>query len=111
LGLLTDIFYDHAGMHAAATVAIAYLRNYWLAALNPQGGYDAGTQPTLANYGMIWFLSYALPLLFIHHVILFFIEAGGFGYVGLTMGKVFASLLFTGAVLILHQFFFYSRSR
>jgi hypothetical protein len=111
LGLLTDMFYDHAGMHAAATVATAYVRNYWLAALNPQGGYDAGASPTLPNYGLIWFISYAWPLIFIHHVILFFIEAGGFGYTGLTLAKTFASVLFSGVVLLLHQFFFYSKTR
>src|SRR5687768_16574288 len=78
LGLLVDTFYDRQGMHAAATVAVAFLRNYWLGLITPQGGYDGGSVPTLATNGLIWFLSYATPLVLIHHVILFFIEAGGF---------------------------------
>jgi hypothetical protein len=111
LGLLTDMFYDHAGMHAAASVAVAYLRNYWLGAITPQGGYDVGVAPTVANNGLIWFLSYALPLITVHHIILFFIEAGGFGYFGLSLGKALASVLFTSVVLIMQQYLFYVKAR
>jgi hypothetical protein len=111
LGLLIDVFYDHQGMHAAATVVVAYLRNYWLGAITPQGGYDVGTTPTLGANGLIWFLSYATPLILLHHLILFFIDAGGFGLVWLTVGKAFASLLFTMLSLILHQYFFFQRAR
>jgi hypothetical protein len=111
LGLLVDMFYDRQGMHAAATVAVAFLRNYWLGLITPQGGYDGGSVPTLATNGLIWFLSYATPLVLIHHVILFFIEAGGFDLFGLTMGKIFASLLFTMFVFLIHQYLFPQKSR
>ena len=111
LGLITDVFYDHQGMHAAATVAVAYARNYWLASIRPQGGYDPGSAPTVSAQGLIWFLTYITPLLLLHHLILFFIDAGGFGLTGLTLGKTLASLLFTLYTLILHQYFFYKRTR
>ncbi len=111
LGLLVDVFYDHQGMHAAATVVVAYLRNYWLSAITPQGGYDVDTTPTIGANGLIWFLSYATPLILVHHLILFFIDAGGFGLTGLTLAKSFASALFTMAALILHQYFFLQRAR
>lgn len=111
LGLLVDIFYDRQGMHAAATVAVAYLRNYWLGLITPQGGYDVGALPTLATNGLIWFLSYITPLLFIHHLILFFIEAGGTSLFGLTMGKTFASLIFTLVITLMLQYLFPQKSR
>lgn len=111
LGLLVDMFYDRQGMHAAATVAVAYLRNYWLGLITPQGGYDVGSLPTLATNGLGWFLSYAAPLVFIHHTILFFIEAGGFDLFGMTLAKVFASLLFTMFVFLMHQYLFPQKSR
>jgi len=111
LGLLIDAFYDHQGMHASATVAIAYLRKHWLAAITPQGGYDIGAAPTLKANGLTWFLSYATPLVLLHHLILFFIDAGGFGLTGLTLAKSFASVFFTMTVLVLHQYFFFQRSR
>ena len=111
LGLLIDVFYDHQGMHAAATVAVAYLRNYWLGAITPQGGYDVGTAPTVGRNGLPWFLTYSAPLIIVHHLILFFIDAGGFGLSGLTLAKSFASVLFTITVLILHQYFFFKQAR
>jgi hypothetical protein len=111
LGLMVDIFYDRQGMHAAATVAIAYLRNYWLGLITPQGGYDVGTLPTLATNGLIWFLSYVTPLILIHHLILFFIEAGGASLFGLTLGKAFASLVFTLLVILMLQYLFPQKSR
>jgi hypothetical protein len=111
LGLLIDMFYDRQGMHAAATVAVAFFRNHWLSAITPQSGYDTGTSPTVGANGIGWFLSYSVPLATLHHLILFFIEAGGFGLTGLTLVKSFASVLFTMTVLVLHQYFFFQRTR
>lgn len=109
LGICMDVFYDSLGLHAMSLVAVAYLRNYWLSAITPQGGYDAGTAPTLAANGIPWFLTYSLPLLFVHHLLLFFVEAGGFQHFWFTVTKVISSLLFTLSVLLLLQFLQRSR--
>ena len=106
LGLLVDMFYDHQGMHAAATVLIAYLRNHWLGAITPQTGYDLGAYPNLKSNGLVWFLSYVIPLIMLHHVVLFLIDAGGFALMGLALAKSFASVVFTMTILILQQYFF-----
>jgi len=77
----------------------------------PQGGYDAGEGPTLAANGLQWFLVYALPLLFIHHFVLFFTEAGGFRVFWFTMSKVMSSLIFTLFVVLFLQYFSFDRRR
>ena len=104
LGFMVDIFYDSLGLHAFTMVLIAYLRNYWLSVISPQGGYDTGTGPTLAVNGVQWFLVYTVPMIFLHHVVLFFLEAGGFVVFWYTMLKVIASLLFTMTVILLIQY-------
>ncbi len=104
LGFLVDVFYDSLGLHASTLVLIAYLRNYWLSVISPQGGYDSGTGPTMAVNGVQWFLVYTIPLVFLHHFVLFFIEAGGFVTFWHTMLKVIASLMFTMSVIILVQY-------
>jgi len=104
LGIMVDIFYDSLGLHAFTMVLIAYLRNYWLSVISPQGGYDTGTGPTLAVNGVQWFLVYTVPMIFLHHVVLFFLEAGGFVVFWYTMLKVIASLLFTMTVILLIQY-------
>jgi len=104
LGFLVDIFYDSLGVHASALVLVAFVRNFWLSRITPQGGYDAGEGPTLAANGLQWVLIYILPLIFIHHFALFFIEAGGFGLIGYTLSKVFFSTIFTLLILLLLQY-------
>jgi hypothetical protein len=109
LGFTIDIFYDSLGIHALALVTVAYLRNYWLNTITPQGGYDAGSSPAVAN-GVQWFLVYTVPLVFVHLALLFFIEAGGFGLFWFTMLKIMASLVFTVGVMLILQFFSVPRS-
>lgn len=104
LGFSIDIFYDSLGLHALSLVLVAYLRNYWLAAITPQGGYEGGSSPTLAANGFQWFLVYAIPLVFVHHLLLFFTEAGGFSMFWFTMMKVMGSVVFTITVMVLLQY-------
>lgn len=111
LGFSVDIFYDSLGIHAFALVLMAYLRNYWLATITPQGGYEAGNGPTLAMNGFQWFLVYTIPMVFIHHMVLFFIEAGGFGLFWFTMLKVVGSLAFTLLTMVILQYLSLPRRR
>lgn len=111
LGFCIDIFYDSLGLHALSLVFLAYLRNYWLGTITPQGGYDAGEGPTLAVNGFQWFMVYSLPLVFVHHFILFFTEAAGFGIFWFTMQKVITSLTFTMSVILFLQYFSFDRRR
>ncbi len=110
-GFTIDIFYDSLGMHAFALVLISYARNYWLATITPQGGYDIGSTPSIGANGLQWFIVYTLPLVFIHHFTVFFIEASGFGQFWYTMLKVIASVFFTVIVLLILQYLFPDRRR
>lgn len=109
LGFLVDMFYDSLGLHAMACVFIMYFRNYWLTTLTPQGGYDSNTTPSIAEFGLQWFLTYVIPLIFIHHTLLFFTEAGGFDYFWHTVTKIVASTLFTVVVVLLTEYLFPQR--
>ncbi len=104
MGFLVDVFYDSLGLHTSTLVLVAFLRNYWLMRITPQGGYDAGEGPTLGANGLQWFVVYSLPIIFIHHSALFFIEAGGFGLPVYTFTKIFFSTIFTFFTLLLVQY-------
>lgn len=110
-GFAIDIFYNSMGLHAFATVLISYFRNYWLSVITPQGGYDTGNSPTIAANGIQWFLVYAIPLVFIHHFVLFFLEAWGFDMFWYTMLKIISSMLFTMTVIVFLQFLAPQRRR
>src|SRR5688572_265740 len=106
MGFFIDMFYDSIGLHALSCVLIMYIRNFWLARLTPQGGYDNGSIPGIAMAGMQWFLVYAIPIIFIHHAVLFFTEVGGFQYFGFTIIKVLSSTVYTTIVILIVQYLF-----
>lgn len=111
MGFAVDMFYESIGLHAFASVLIMYLRNYWLNSLTPQGGYDSSTVPSMALNGVQWFVVYAVPLIFLHHALLFFMEVGGFQLFWWTLWKVITSTLFTTFVILIAQFLFPVRRR
>ena len=110
IGFAVDVFYNSLGLHAITMVFVAYIRNYWLSTITPQGGYDPGAMPNLPSQGVQWFLVYTMPLVFVHHLILFLIESTGtlFWY---SMLKTINSLLFTMTMLVIQQYLLPQRSR
>jgi len=111
LGFSVDVFYDSLGLHALACVLIMYARNSWLNVLTPQGGYDSNSIPSMSMNGIQWFVVYAIPMVFLHHAILFFTEAGGFDMFWFTMLKIMNSTLFTMLAIVIAQFLFPYRKR
>jgi len=109
-GFSIDIFYDSLGINAAASVFIAFLRPYWLKIVTPRGGYEEIVIPSLKSIDFGWFFIYSLPLIFIHQLVLFFLEAGGFDMFFYTLSKVFFSTILTFFVVVLTQYLFYKRT-
>lgn len=110
-GLSLDIFYDSLGIHAASTLLIAFIRPYWIQSITPRGGYDNATAPALNEMGFQWFVSYALPLIFVHHFTLFFIEVGGLSAFWFTIPKVLFSTVLSFVTMVIVQFLFYPQRR
>jgi len=110
LGFSVDLFYDSLGVNAAASVFIAFLRPYWLNIVTPRGGYEEIVIPNLKTMDFGWFFTYSLPLIFIHHLVLFYLEAGGFDLFLFTLSKVFFSTILTFFVIVLSQYLFYKKA-
>lgn len=108
-GLAIDVFYNSLGVNTAASLFIAYLRPYWLSAITPRGGYDEVQIPGLKMLGFSWFITYALPLIFLHHISLFLIEAGDLINFWFILKKSIFSSLFTLLILVIGQYLFYNR--
>ncbi|HLO44970.1 MAG TPA: hypothetical protein VK175_11610 [Leadbetterella sp.] len=106
VGLAVDLFYNTAGMHASASLLLAYLRSYIIKVLFPTKGLDTELVISLDGMGMERFIRYIVILTFVHHVYLFFLEAGSLNYFLNTSLKVVASVLFTSIVtFLLHVYF------
>lgn len=111
LGLGIDAFTSTFGLHAAASVLLMYIRPKMISGLTPQGGYPAGALPRPNFLGATWFLSYALPLIFVHHAVIFFVEYGDLSLFWPTLIKVLASTAYSFLLIVLIQYLFMSGAR
>ncbi|MBK9255511.1 MAG: hypothetical protein IPM42_08495 [Saprospiraceae bacterium] len=105
-GLIVDIFYDSIGIHASALVFTAYIRNLFIALLEPYEGYNTDDSPTLKTMGIGWFVSYISICLFIHLFFYFSVEAFSFVFIlDIFLNTVF-SFFPSLIVIVLSQYIF-----
>lgn len=94
LGLTIDVFSNTPGMHAFATVLIAFLRN-WI--INLFISIDEGNNPTPSFYtfGVSSYVKYVVFMVVIHHATLFFLEALSFTHFWIISAKIILSSIIT----------------
>lgn len=109
LGVSVDLFTNTLGMHAAASVFMAFLRPWVLSIFAPRDGYEPDTFPRVFYYGFSWFLRYSVVMVFLHHAALFFIEAFHFQDFLSTLLRVILSTALTTATIILSQYFIFRK--
>jgi rod shape-determining protein MreD len=100
-GFIIDIFTGSPGMHSSATVLAGFVRPYVLRLVSPRDGYEPNSSPSMLTYGFAWFLSYALLIVFVHHIALFYLEVFRFTDFFRTMLRVLLSSLFSIAFILL----------
>lgn len=100
-GLLVDMFYNTAGLHASASVLIGYIRGFILRILFPSKGIENEIVISVDGMGVERLIRYIVILTFIHHTYLFFIEAGSFNFFLNTSLKILASVMFSSIVIFL----------
>jgi cell shape-determining protein MreD len=110
-GLTIDMFYDTAGMHAAACTLIGFSRYYVLKLLSPREGYEPGQTPNIDSMGSVWFITYSLIIIFIHHLFFFYLEIFRFNEFFKTLLRVFLSTIGTFCFVYVVQFLFYKTDR
>lgn len=104
-GIIVDTFYNTLGMHAAATVLMAYCRPLIVRAQIDVPGVESRIEFSLKELGLGTFFRYVFLLTLIHHASLFFIEAGSLALLVPILIRVVASTLFTTVSIVLIQFF------
>ena len=103
MGFTIDIFVGTPGINTAATVFLGFLRNILLPFLEPRDGYEPGTHPSVAEYGWAWYMRYAVALVVLHHVALFFLDAFSLKNSGITVLYSLYSSVFTLILVVLSQ--------
>lgn len=109
MGLTIDFFQHTPGMHAAASVTLAFLRPGVIRLVGKKEDLEARQYPNVRDSGTLWFLTYTLILVFLHHLILFYLEVFRFSEFFQTMLKVLINTVLTSLIIMLIQFLFFSR--
>jgi len=102
IGLIVDIFSNTPGMNACSSLFAVLLKDFWMNKIDDES--LDWPSVTVYRFTLIAFLYYLFPLVFIHHLILFTIENGGFHLFHLLSLKVVSSTLLTGVLIVLIQF-------
>ena len=106
LGVVIDLFYDSLGVHASACVFIAFMRPLILQFLEPRGGYPVNANPTMRDFGVVWFMQYSGSLLLLHLTFYFCVEVFTFVYIGQILLKIFASFIVSFLSIVIFMFLF-----
>ncbi|HYW94786.1 MAG TPA: rod shape-determining protein MreD [Bacteroidales bacterium] len=109
LGFTMDLFMSTPGMHASATVFMAFLRPFVLKNISPRDGYEPGTFPRVHFYGISWFAKYTFLLVLAHHLFLFMVEMFRFSDLPQIIIRTILSSLITTLLILISQFFIYRR--
>jgi len=93
------MFSNTVGMHAFASVFLAFCRPYVISSLASGDQFDH-PEPRVTDMDFRWFLLYTVILVFLHHVVLFFVEVFRFTSFFSTMFTVIISSLLTTTLIV-----------
>ncbi|PWJ56638.1 rod shape-determining protein MreD [Dyadobacter jejuensis] len=104
VGILVDVFSNTLGMHAAATVLVAYLRPFLLHYQMESKG-DDRLEIGIRSQGFFSFTGYMLPLIFIHSAVLFLLEINDVGMILYSLVRIVASTALTFVFILILELF------
>lgn len=107
-GLAIDSFYDTIGVHAAACVALAYFRIFFLNITLEADQRDSFQTPSWGNMKFKWFSTYIVLATLVQHVVLFMIEVFSFQNILQTLASALLSSVFTIAIIFVISLVTYS---
>ena len=109
MGLTIDLFMHTPGMHAAASVTLAFLRPWVIWLVGKKEELEPWEYPNVRDSGSVWFLAYSIILVFMHHLVLFYIEVFRFSEFFFTFLKVLINSALTTLIIMVIQYLFFSR--
>jgi hypothetical protein len=110
-GISVDFFEQTPGIHAAACVFMGYARPGITRLVGAREATENASYPNIRDLGVLWFFTYTILLVFLHHLALFFIEAFRFTEFFFTLLKVIINTALSTILIMFLEFLFYSRDK
>jgi len=111
LGLTIDQFSGTTGMHASASVFMAFMRPGVLRIISSRREYEPGILPTISDLGLPWFFTYSALMIALHHLVYFMVEDFRFAQFGTLILRVIISGTFTLLLVLITQYLFMKHRR
>lgn len=108
-GITVDAFYNTIGIHAAACVALAFFRIFYLNITLEVDQRESTLTPSWAVMKLKWYGPYILIATVIHHFVLFLLEVFAFTNILETLYSVVLSSLFTVTIIFVISLLTYTR--
>ena len=108
MGFFIDIFENSGGLHASASVLLAFIRPYLFALIAGPGSTEI-ERMNIRTLGVGRFMVLAAIAVFIHHFWMFFIESFSFRNLLQVIIRTFLSGLFTLFLIYLAQLLVYRK--
>ena len=105
-GLVIDMFGSSGGMHAAATVFMAFARPGVLRLIAPRDGYETEMKLTPQVMGFNWFITYLSIMILLHHLMCFYLEVFRFSEFFITFFKAILNSVITIVLIIISEYLF-----
>jgi hypothetical protein len=106
-GIIMDSFSAIPGPHIAATVFIGYFRRFYIEFSTNADVVESNEEIGFKNKGVLGFIVYVVILVFLHHLLLFFLEAFTFNQFFSTIERIIFSTFFTSLIMVVQQLLFY----
>jgi rod shape-determining protein MreD len=107
MGAVIDAFSSTPGLHIAACNFMGFMRIHYLRATTTKEDMEGRVFPSMSQKGIVWFAVYGFVMVFLHHLVLFFLEIYGFQEFFATMARVVLSTLVTLLLIIVGQLLFF----
>ncbi|MCB9194892.1 MAG: hypothetical protein H6598_01530 [Flavobacteriales bacterium] len=111
LGFTIDVFMDTYGMHASASIFIAFIRYYFIPLLLPRDGFDMNSSATIHNFGISKYVFYLFVLTFLYHLWFFLLEKFSFSSILLRFSQATISSFVTVALMMAIHYLYIKDSK
>lgn len=102
IGLVMDLFSSTPGMHMSVSILVAFTRPWLVDTITDAT--DVDRELSLSYLGFVRFVTYILPMVLLHHFVLFALENEGFERAGLLLTKVGWSALVSFGFILVAEF-------
>jgi hypothetical protein len=110
-GLTVDIFQNTLGIQAAAATLLVFARPYVINLYFNKTDFSPSDEPDINKLKFSGYVKYIFTLLFLHHFLLFFLEAFSFSHILDIVKDAFYNTVLTGITILITEMLLVKRQR